>query len=582
MVVLLVSCGTTGRHAAVKPVPEKDPLTYEQRRKFDYFFLEALRMKQKGDYDAAFELYRHCLDIYPQSAAALYEISRFYMALGQEKKGEKAMKEAVRSDETNFWYKQTLAAYYQQKRDVPKAIAVYEDMARQFPSRLEPLISLVDLYGQTKSYPEEIKALNRLEELDGKSEQISMEKFRCYLQMGDKEKAFNEIESLSKEYPYDMSYRNILGDVYLDNGKTQEAYDTYQRILEEVPGYAPTVISLAQYYKKTGNDSLYRAQIDTILVNDNVLPDTKMELMRQLILISEQTTKDSTKIVGLFKRILERPQQNADLAMLCAQYMISKKMEKESVPVLNLILSIDPENKPARLQLLSYAIRDNDMDEVVRVAAPALEYNPDAMEFYYYLGLAYYQKKETEKALDVFRKGIRQVNEKSDKNIVSDFYAILGDIYSTKEMKAEAYAAYDSALVYNPDNIATLNNYAYYLSVERKDLDKAEEMSYRTVKAEPENATYLDTYAWILFEKARYTEARIYIEQAMRNGGDTSQVIVEHCGDIYYMLGEKDKALEYWKKAEGMDPADDGSTPRTEAELKRLKRKIALKKYIAE
>ena len=264
------------------------------------------------------------------------------------------------------------------------------------------------------------------------------------------------------------------------------------------------------------------------------------------------------------------------------QYMISKKMEKESVPVLNQILSIDPENKPARLQLLSYAIRDNDMDEVVRVAAPALEYNPDAMEFYYYLGLAYYQKKETEKALDVFRKGIRQVNEKSDKNIVSDFYAILGDIYSTKEMKAEAYAAYDSALVYNPDNIATLNNYAYYLSVERKDLDKAEEMSYRTVKAEPENATYLDTYAWILFEKARYTEARIYIEQAMRNGGDTSQVIVEHCGDIYYMLGEKDKALEYWKKAEGMDPADDGSTPRTEAELKRLKRKIALKKYIAE
>ena len=150
-------------------------------------------------------------------------------------------------------------------------------------------------------------------------------------------------------------------------------------------------------------------------------------------------------------------------------------------------------------------------------------------------------------------------------------------------MKAEAYAAYDSSLVYNPDNIGTLNNYAYYLSVERKDLDKAEEMSYRTVKAEPENATYLDTYAWILFEKKRYTEARIYIEQAMKNGGDTSQVIVEHCGDVYYMLGEKEKALEYWKKADGMDPdPGDGSTPRTEAELRRLKRKIALKKYIAE
>lgn len=588
LVALLAACGTTGRQhgAAVKGpagVEEKDPLTYGQRRKFDYFFLEAVRMKEKGDYDAAFELYRHCLDIYPESAATLYEISQFYMALGQEEKGVDALKRAVQSDERNFWYKQTLAAYYQQKRDLPKAVAVYEDMARQFPSRLEPLISLVDLYGQAKSYAEEIKALDRLEELDGKSEQISMEKFRCYLLMGNKDQAFSEIESLSKEYPYDMRYQNILGDVYLDNGKTQEAYDTYQRILKEVPDYAPTILSLAQYYKNTGNDSLYHAQIDTILVNDNVPSDTKMELMRNMIFVSEQTTRDSTEIVSLFRRILERPQQNADLAMLCAQYLITKKMDKEAVPVLDQILSIDPENKPARLQLLVYAIRDNNLDEVIRVATPALEYNPDAMEFYYYLGLAYYQKENMDKALEVFRKGVRQVDEKSDKGIVSDFYAILGDIYNTKDMKAEAYAAYDSSLVYNPDNIGTLNNYAYYLSVERKDLDKAEEMSYRTVKAEPENATYLDTYAWILFEKKRYTEARIYIEQAMKNGGDTSQVIVEHCGDVYYMLGEKEKALEYWKKADGMDPdPGDGSTPRTEAELRRLKRKIALKKYIAE
>ena len=588
LVALLAACGTTGRQhgAAVKGpagVEEKDPLTYGQRRKFDYFFLEAVRMKEKGDYDAAFELYRHCLDIYPESAATLYEISQFYMALGQEEKGVDALKRAVQSDERNFWYKQTLAAYYQQKRDLPKAVAVYEDMARQFPSRLEPLISLVDLYGQAKSYAEEIKALDRLEELDGKSEQISMEKFRCYLLMGNKDQAFSEIESLSKEYPYDMRYQNILGDVYLDNGKTQEAYDTYQRILKEVPDYAPTILSLAQYYKKTGNDSLYHAQIDTILVNDNVPSDTKMELMRNMIFVSEQTTRDSTEIVSLFRRILERPQQNADLAMLCAQYLITKKMDKEAVPVLDQILSIDPENKPARLQLLVYAIRDNNLDEVIRVATPALEYNPDAMEFYYYLGLAYYQKENMDKALEVFRKGVRQVDEKSDKGIVSDFYAILGDIYNTKDMKAEEYAAYDSSLVYNPDNIGTLNNYAYYLSVERKDLDKAEEMSYRTVKAEPENATYLDTYAWILFEKKRYTEARIYIEQAMKNGGDTSQVIVEHCGDVYYMLGEKEKALEYWKKADGMDPdPGDGSTPRTEAELRRLKRKIALKKYIAE
>ena len=212
MVFLLFACGTTGKqHSAKQNLAneERDTLSYEQRRKYNYFFLEAVRLKQKGEYDAAFELYKHCLDIYPGSAPALYEISQFYMVLGQEQKGEEALKKAVRSDESNFWYKQTLAAYYQRKRDWAKAIAVYDDMAHQFPSRLEPLMALVDLYNQTKSYAQVVSVLNRLEELDGKSEQISMEKFRMYLLMDNQEQAFNEIESLSKEYPYDYAIKRF-------------------------------------------------------------------------------------------------------------------------------------------------------------------------------------------------------------------------------------------------------------------------------------------------------------------------------------------------------------------------------------
>ena len=584
LLLFLSSCGTLrnrGRAADKAATELEDPLTYGERRKFDYYFLEAVRMKQKGGYDAAFELYGRCLEIYPGSAAVLYELSQFYMFLGQEQKGEEALKMAVRRDDGNFWYKQTLASYYRQKQDWLKAVAVYEDMAQIFPARLEPLLSLADLYGRTKSYDRLVAVLDRIEELDGKSEQISMEKFRAYLQMDNMEKAFGEIQSLTDEYPYDMRYRTVMGDMYLSVGRNDEALKVYSEILKVEPDYAPAMISLASYYQKTGQDSLYAVQTDSILVNENVEPGVKMNFMRQLILKSEQTDRDSTKIIGLFEKMMGRKQTTADVAMLYAQYLISKKMEKESVPVLDRVLSIDPENKPARLQLLSYAISRNDPDEVIRVAEPALVYSPDAMEFYYYLGMAHYQKEQTDKALEVFRKGVQQINEKSDKGIASDFYSILGDLYHQREMKAEAYAAYDSSLVYNPKNINTLNNYAYYLSVERTDLDKAEEMSFITVKEEPENATYLDTYAWILFEKGRYTEARIYIEQAMRNGGDKSQVIVEHCGDIYFRLGEKEKAVEMWKKALTIEePTDEGTVPRPEKEIKRLKRKVALKRYL--
>lgn len=582
--LLLVSCGTSRKANSAKDknvVEREDPLSFEQRRKFDFYFLEAIRLKEKGELDAAFDMYSHCLEIDSKSAAVQYEMAQFYMFLGQYQKGEDLLRKAVSLEPDNYWYKQTLASYYRKRGENDKAVGVIEEIAARFPSRLEPLMELVDLYARLEDYTKVVHALDRLEKLDGKSEQISMEKFRMYLQMGDLEQAFTEIESLAKEYPYEMRYLNILGDVYLENGRSDEAYDIFQKVLKEEPGYAPAMLSMASFYEKTGQDSLYRVQLDSVLLNQKVESEMKVNIMRQLIARSERADKDSTKIIGLFDAILEQEQPNADVAMLATQYFLSKKMNDKAAFVLHQIVEIEPENKPAHLQLLSFAISKNDLDEVVRICTPAVEYMPEALEFYYYMGLAHYQKERNDEALKVFEKGVRQVNEQSDKTLVSDFYAIMGDIYHAKKMDVEAYAAYDSALVYKDDNIGVLNNYAYYLSVERKNLDKAEEMSYRTVKAEPKNGTYLDTYAWILFEKGKYAEARIYIDQALQHGGTESSVVIEHCGDIYFHCGETDKAVEYWKQAEEVSKkeVDDKNYARSEQELKLLRKKIANKKY---
>ena len=585
---ILFSCGslqkTSNSSKKTSRNLKENALTFEQKRKFDYFFHEAVRQKGLDNLDEAFELYSHCLEIDSTSAATLYELGKFHMYLGQADKGESFLRKAMQTEPGNYWYKETLAGYYQRKGETEKGIAVIEEMVEQFPSRLEPLMALVDLYNRSQNYEKVIHTLDRLEKLDGKSEQISMEKFRMYLAMDDNERAFAEIENLAKEYPYEMRYLTMLGDVYLENGKEEEAYSTFQQVLSAEPGYAPAMLSMATYYNKTGQDSLYRLQLDSLLLNQKVESATKVNIMRQLIMRSERGDKDSTQIVGLFNSMLAQEQENADVAMLAAQYLLSKRMDEEAKPVLQQVVDIDPENKPARLQLLSFAISKEDLDEVIRLCAPAVEYMPEALEFYYYWGIAHYQKKQHDEALEVFKKGVRQVDANSDKNMVSDFYSIMGDLYHIRKMNVEAYEAYDSALVYKPDNVGALNNYAYYLSVERKDLDKAEEMSYRTVKAEPTNSTYLDTYAWILFEKGKYAEARIYIDQAILNGGDKSSVVMEHGGDIYYQVGEPEKALEYWKQAEKLaeESADDENEARDEKELKLLKKKIANKKYYAE
>ena len=569
----LVSCGTV-KSTREKPAVAlaQSSLTPEQQRKYDYFFLEAMRLKEKKDYASAFGLLQHCLDIHPNAASALYEVSQYYMFLRQVPQGQEALEKAVANAPDNYWYSQGLASLYQQQNELDKAVTLLEQMVVRFPAKQDPLFNLLDLYGRQEKYDEVISTLNRLEKRMGKNEQLSMEKFRIYLQMKDDKKAFQEIESLVQEYPMDMRYQVILGDVYLQNGKKQEAYDVYQKVLAAEPDNPMAIFSMASYYKQTGQEELYQQQLDTLLLNKKVTPDTKVGVMRQMIVENEQADKDSTQIIALFDRIMKQEQDDPQIPMLYAQYLLSKNMESESVPVLEQVVDLDPTNKAARMMLIGAAVKKEDYKQIIKVCEPGIEATPDALEFYYYLAVAYNQAEKPDSVISICKRALEHTTADSKKEIVSDFYSILGDMYHTQKQMKEAYAAYDSALVYNPSNIGALNNYAYYLSVARRDLDKAEEMSYKTVKAEPNNATYLDTYAWILFEKGNYAEARIYIDNAMKSeGGDKSDVIVEHCGDIYYMTGDVDGALTYWKKALEMG-----------SESKTLKQKIEKKKYIAE
>lgn len=579
-VLMLTSCGGIRSVRTAKTTAKADGaslmketlLSAEQQRKYDYFFLEAMRMKGKNEYDAAFGLLQHCLDINPTASSALYEISQYYMFLRQVPQGQVALEQAVAFAPDNYWYSQGLVSLYQQQNELDKAAALLEKMVTRFPSKQDPLFSLLDIYSRQEKYNDVISTLNRLEKRLGKNEQLSMEKFRIYLQMKDDKKAFQEIESLVQEYPMDMRYQVILGDVYLQNGKKQEAYDAYQKVLAVEPDNPMALFSMASYYEQTGQKELYQQQLDTLLLNKKVTSDTKISVMRQVIVENEQSSaKDSTQVIALFDRMMKQDIDDPQIPMLYSQYLLSKNMEQEAVPVLEQVVDLDPTNKAARLMLVSAAVKKEDYKQIIKVCEPGIEATPDALELYYYLAIAYHQAEQTDSVLSVCSRALEHVTADTRKEVISDFYSIMGDIYHTKKHMAEAYAAYDSSLVYNPSNIGALNNYAYYLSVERRDLDKAEEMSYKTVKAEPNNSTYLDTYAWILFEKGNYAEARIYIDNAMKNDGEKSDVIVEHCGDIYFMTGDVEGALKYWKKALEMG-----------SESKTLKQKIEKKKYIAE
>lgn len=537
---------------------------------YDRVFLDAMIQRQKGNNDAAFDLLRHCVDINPGAPEAYFYLAQYYMNMNDKDKATWCFKKAADLDPDNPTYLETLAKAYATNNNDSLAIGALEMLADKETARIDVLEMLVGLYQQQADYDNTIKTLNRLETLEGKNERLTYTKCEIYSRMGDKKAAIAEMKGLADQYPNDLNYRGLYGDALLMNGKEKEAFDIYTGILKAEPDNYRAQISMRAYYKQKGMTDKADSMTVKLLLNRNTTDDTRVYLMRQEIAESENNGGDSTKVLGLFDSMMAEPKPSTDIAILYATYMNLKKMPQEKIEaVLERVLKDTPDYAAARLQLVAYAWQRDDLDRVISLCQAARKYNPDEMAFYYYEGMAHFRKDDNDSALNAFQNGISVINDHSDPDIVSDFYAVMGDLLYEKGRANEAYAAYDSCLQWKPDNIGCLNNYAYYLSLNGDCLEKAEQMSYKTVKAEPKNATYLDTYAWILFMQKRYSEAKIYIDQAVQNDSAASALILEHAGDIHAKAGDTDGAVKLWNKAAAKDPANE-----------LLARKIRQRKYL--
>lgn len=546
---------------------EKDSLTIA-----NYFYLEGLRQQEMGNLTAAYDLLRHAHDLNPRSAAVYYQLAGYYVNMKNDALARTYFEKAASLDPENATYQEKLGQLYITQKDYPNAIKAYELLYSSNKTRVDVLQLLLQLYGSQNDYKKMINVLDRIEVLEGSSEQISLSKMQIYEQMGDKKKEYESLKSLVDEHPLELDYRVMFGNWLLQNGKKNDALKEYKSVLKEEPNNALAKLSMLDYYRSIKDQATVDELTNELLQSPKTEKETKMTLLRDIISSDQQANiSDSAKVMSLFSLALSTKQEDADLIMMKAAYMAMKNMPKAEINhVYEQAIDVEPDNSRARLALIQNIWATEDYDKVIEICRPAIEYNPDEMAFYYFKGMAEFQKHDIDAALETFKKGVGQIKEDSDPEIVSDFYAILGDILHEKGKASEAFAAYDSCLKWKADNYGALNNYAYYLSVANKDLPRAEQMSYKTIKAEPNNATYLDTYAWILFQQQRYEEAKIYIDQVLRNDKDPSGVVLEHVGDIYMKTGDTQKALEYWQKA--IEKGNDSKV---------LKDKLQQKKYIA-
>jgi tetratricopeptide (TPR) repeat protein len=542
--------------------------TAEELRRFDYFFYEGLNLKHAGKYDAAFDVFMHCLAIDSASAPLLYELSSFHIQLGRSDRAVEMLRQAVRHSGDNFTYKIALAAILRSSEMYGEAVEVYEELVAAWPEKIELYYYLADALMQNGETGKAIDAYNMLESTMGMNEAISMQKYRLYSMLEESGQAIEEIRRLSAKFPEEARYPIMIGDIYLEKGKTEEARGFYREAYAIDPSNPYYIVAMANYYEAVNDRDAAETQIRNALVNEKLDIETKVAILSRYIFRLQQSRKETEQANVLFETLIEQHPEETELRIMYGRLLTAGGKNDEAKFQFQLVAEMEPDNAAAWQQLLDLSLKLQDSEEMIRLCTKCIELFPDAPEYYFYLGIGYYQEENYPKALEAYQEGLR-VTPAENRELQSTFHGQTGDLYHQMKQHEKAYEAYEKALELNDKNIVVLNNYAYFLSLENKDLKKAERMSAQCIKLEPDNATYLDTYAWIFFKQGNYKLAKFYIESALQKDKSASSELVDHYGDILYMSGNTEEALQRWKQAREM-----GKTGEV------LERKISEEKYV--
>lgn len=522
-------------------------------------FLEATQARLGGQIPKAVSLYQQCLKLDPVNGASHFELAKLYHQGQNFPAAVDHAKRAVAADKDNIWYRFLLADLFSQNRQTNEAAEVYREVLTKWPDRYEVYFDLANMLAFGGKVDEAIKVYNEQEQRFGLSEELIMQEFGMLGQAGRLPEAQALVERAIKAYPGQPQYMGLLAELYDQQGQHDKAQEQYERTLEIDPDNSMLRIALAEHYYTAGKmeeayDELGRAFLDPDLDIDAKMqvligffemteregekPQDRPDLIRRsyaLIEALEKAHPESGKPHTIHGDFLMR---DGKLAEARDQFREALRTEKERFPIHMQLLQLD-------LQLRNY-------DDLHKDAIETASLFPTLPEPHLYNGIALSQLAKHDDAIDALITGRDLVVDNPP--LLAQFWSSLGDAYHQAQRHADSDKAYDKALALEADNAGTLNNYAYYLSVRNTQLEKAERMSKRSLEIEPNSATYMDTYAWILFRLGRFADARTWIEKAIA-AGQADGVVVEHYGDILYELGDKAAAMDQWRKAKTMGGA---------------------------
>ncbi len=564
--LLLLGCSNYARNYTPPTLKDgairaRNLLSLKQRREFDGIYLEAMRQKYRGNADASFDLLDRALMINPNDADALFQQgllllqSVSYSDSLLRQRGERQLQLAQQLAPSNKYYREMLGNYWTQTQRFERALRLYELVAADEPTE-ENLKMLEMLQERTNNWDAALQTLDRITTLEGKSNEMVIKRVNILEYQNRIPEAVTTLRDWCEANDGDNYPRVLLANLYLRNQHLERGREIMDDIATSDPHNEWVPMLRLVYYRKKNDVDNYDKTLGDIAA-DTILPvEQKVNMFRESAAWLQEGKYDKEKVYQ--HAVVAMNQRDAGVAMggWLVQFIQEFKFPESrlAVPALA-IFRENPNDERAIMQLLRDAVNRNDTDQLDTICQRGRELHPGNELFYYFGAIAAYNREDDACAMEILEDGVKVMSNNTDSSVASQIYYMLGDAYIQKKQVERAFAAYDSSLVKDPNNVQTLNNYAYHLSTRGVQLQRAVKLAQRATEIEPRNTIYLDTYAWALYKAGKYAEAKtvtdsMWVDFEKEGQSDKPDAgYYDRAGDIYFKAGASKDAAKMWKEA---------------------------------
>lgn len=513
---------------------------------FTSMFIDANKEKAAGNIEAAIHLYEKCLKLNKKSASVHYELAGIYI---KTLKGDLALKHAALSnqlDEENKWYAIRYLEILKRRNDFDAYQNTLRKSIMSFPTESSFTTALIDNLILTEKSSEAIKELDKLEKQSGIKEYTSVQKCQLYMELGSFSKAEGELQVLL-DHQYSAKNMLHLADFYNDTRNDDKAFEYYQKVLAIDNENAQANFALFEYYSERSLKLKAIKYLHVAFSSESMDIDRKVKL---IFTYYESSLKDSSlnnEVYKLLDIIESTHYENPKPYAVYGDFLFRDKRYNEAKAKFERSLVIDPNRYPIWKQVVLIDNEMNDFSSMVHDAEEAISYYPSDPELYWFKAVAEYKVKDYEDAIQSLNTGLAFLID--NPVFESQFHSLKGTIFNELKKYKNSDESFEQAISLDDKNALVMNNYAYYLSLRKENLDKAEGHVKQAISIQPSNSNFLDTYGWILFQQERWYESLTVLLEAYDLGGNNSATVLEHLAEVYLKLGQQEKAIQFYHHA---------------------------------